>query len=362
MLLCSIAKKINSKVFKHLSNVLVNEFYTDNDLSVKLWNGFRLLAVDGSRLNLPNTKELASFYGETKNQNTSGVVQARVSVLYDVLNNYVLDGILSPLKVGESKLAIQHLENCKSNDLVIFDRGYPGFPLIYELNRAKIDFVIRVKVSFSRVVKSFVETGEKSKIVEISPGQKRSIIGLPFRKKSSIKIRLVRVDLGNENIEILMTSLCDEATYNHSIFKDLYFQRWKVETFYDELKNKLKIECFSGYSRQIIEQDFEASLFVSNVQSLIVGELNEEINSTPNNTKTQYQYKVNTAISYGILKNKIISIFLDPTKSETIVDELKKVFKNHLIPIRPNRQVERNTEKYRRNIKPKTPKNQRDTF
>ncbi len=355
-------KKINSKVFKHLSNVLVNEFYTDNDLSVKLWNGFRLLAVDGSRLNLPNTKELVSYYGETKNQNTSGVVQARVSVLYDVLNNYVLDGVLSPLKIGEGKLAIEHLKSCKSNDLVIFDRGYPGFPLIYELNRANIHFVIRVKESFSRVVKSFVETGEKSKIVEISPGKKKSFIGLPFSKKSSIKIRLIRVDLGNENIEILMTSLSDEATYSHSIFKDLYFKRWKVETFYDELKNKLKIECFSGYSRQIIEQDFEASLFVSNVQSLIVGELNEELKSTPNNTEKQYQYKVNTAISYGILKNKIISIFLNPTKSETIVDDLKNAFKNHLIPIRPNRQVERNTEKYRRNIKPKTPKNQRDTF
>ena len=44
--------KINPEVFKHLSTVLVSEFYTDNDLSINLWNGFRLLAVDGSRINL----------------------------------------------------------------------------------------------------------------------------------------------------------------------------------------------------------------------------------------------------------------------------------------------------------------------
>jgi hypothetical protein len=171
-------KKINSKVFKHLSSVLINEFYTDNDLSVKLWNDFRLLAVDGSRLTLPNTKELASYYGQTKNQNESGSTQARVSVLYDVLNNYVLDGILSPLKTGESKLAIKHLEFCQENDLIIFDRGYPGFPLIYELNKKSLAFVIRVKSSFNNLIKSFVDSEENSKIVEISPGRKNTFIGL----------------------------------------------------------------------------------------------------------------------------------------------------------------------------------------
>ena len=356
-------KKISPKVFKHLSSVLLNEFYTDNELSIKLWNGFRLLAVDGSRLNLPKTKELSTYYGEAKNQNKSGAVQARISVLYDVLNNYVLDGALSPLSIGEGQLAIKHLKECKSNDLIIYDRGYPGFPLIYELNKVDVDFVIRVKISFSNLIKSFVASGENSEIIEISPGRKRTFIGLPFNGKSKIKVRLVRVELGKGNFEILITSLLDESVYNHEIFKDLYFQRWKVETFYDELKNKLKVEHFSGYSKQIIEQDFEASLFISNVQSLIVQELNDEINSQSVKRKKQkYDYKINTALSYGILKNKIISLFLNPKESENMVDELKSIFKKYLIPIRPGRKFERNTDKYRRRVKPKTTKNQKDTF
>ena len=96
-------KKIKHNIFQDLSSVIVNEFYSDNELGVKLWNGFRLLAVDGSRLTLPCTKELKHIYGEVKNQKETGVVQARVSVLYDVINNYVLDGILSPLIIGEGK-------------------------------------------------------------------------------------------------------------------------------------------------------------------------------------------------------------------------------------------------------------------
>lgn len=101
-------KKINPDVFNYLLSIFVREVYTDNDDSIKLWNGFRLLAVDGSRLTLPRMPELKEIYGEAKNQNPLGVVQARVSVLYDVLNKYVLDGILSPLSVGENILICEN--------------------------------------------------------------------------------------------------------------------------------------------------------------------------------------------------------------------------------------------------------------
>ena len=63
-------KKIKPQVFEKLSQLLVNEFYTDNELAVKLWKGYRLLAVDGSRVTLPITKELKTIYGETKNQSS----------------------------------------------------------------------------------------------------------------------------------------------------------------------------------------------------------------------------------------------------------------------------------------------------
>jgi len=124
-------KKISPLVFKELSKVLIHEFYTDNDESVKLWKGFRLLAVDGSRITLPDTKELRATYGATKNQTKSSVVQARMSVLYDVLYNYVIDGKVAPLAIGEKSLAIEHLTCTKNKDLVIYDRGYPSFELIY---------------------------------------------------------------------------------------------------------------------------------------------------------------------------------------------------------------------------------------
>jgi hypothetical protein len=39
---------------------------------------------------------------------------------------------------------------------------------------------------------------------------------------------------------------------------------------------KLKVENFSGYSKHSILQDFYAALFVSNIQSMLVEEINQE--------------------------------------------------------------------------------------
>jgi len=353
-------KKIKPEVFKYLSDSLIEEFYTDNDESIKLWNGFRVLAVDGSRLSLPDTQELEKTYGKTKNQSETGVVQARISVLYDVLNKFAIDGCLSPLLTAEGILALSHLAFSKTGDLIIYDRGYPSFNLIYEHFDRGIDFLMRVKVGFSHVTREFYESGLDSDIVIIHPGKNTKFSNKPYSKDIFKEVRLVKVELASGEVEVLITSLIDSEKYPDSIFKDLYFLRWGVETFYDELKNKIKAEHFSGYSQHSILQDFYAALFVSNVQSLIVGEINDEL--AEEFTENKYQYKVNSNLSYGFLKDRIITLFFSNKEMEIIVSELKELFKKYTIPIRPNRKYERDTDKYRKRGKPKVLKNIKDAI
>lgn len=353
-------KKIKPEVFKYLSDNLVEEFYTDNDESIKLWNGFRLLAVDGSRMTLPNTQELEKIYGKTKNQSKTGVVQARVSVLYDVLNKFVIDGCLVSLSTGERKLALEHLECSTTGDLIIYDRGYPSFNLIYEHYDRGIDFLIRSKIDFNNVTRKFYESGLSTNMVKMYPGKNTKLLDKPYSKNAYKEVRLVRVELPSGEIEILITSLCDPERYPNSIFKKLYFLRWGVEIFYDELKNKIKAEHFSGYSQHSILQDFYAALFISNVQSLIVGEINDELAIESEGNK--YQYKVNNNLSYGFLKDRIITLFFSNKDMAIITSELKEIFKRHTIPIRPNRRYERDVDKYRKRTKPKVLKNIKDAI
>lgn len=355
-------KKIKPEVFKHLNQRIIEEFYKDNSGVLRQFDNLRILAMDGSRLTLPFTKELEEIYGQTKNQTNTYIVQTKACVLYDLLNEICINGILSSIDTDERTQAKQLLEHCQANDLIIYDRGYPSFELIYEHYQKNLHFLMRMPLDFSQVVKDFVASGKTSQIVEIKPGQKKSFENKPYTKSSTLKIRLLRITLNGGGIEVLATSLLDSKHYGNEVFKELYFKRWKIETYYDELKNKLKIEEFSGYSNQSILQDFYSTLFVSNIQTLIENEINEEIEKESETKNIKYQYKINTTLSYGFMKDRILELFFTKNDMNDIINELKELFKKHLIPIRPNRKFERKIGKYRTRTKPIVTKNQKNSL
>lgn len=246
-------KKINPRVFQHLSDVITDNFYTSDNDGLRLWNGFRILAVDGSRITLPNTAELRKCFGAAKNQLEVEIVQAMASVLYDVLNKLTLDAVLDNLGKGEQELGLRHAHRWQKNDLIIYERGYPSYDFMSEHIAKETDYMIRVKTThgFSGVT-SFVGSGKRFMIVELCPKQNKSFHGKSYDKNSRLKIRVVRVDLPCGEVEVLMSTFLDSKKYPSKMFKNLYFLRWGVETFYNELKNKLKVEHFTGYSENTI--------------------------------------------------------------------------------------------------------------
>lgn len=352
--------KVSPEVFLYLIKRLNDEFYTDNSNVKLILNGFRVLAVDGTCITLPTTKELEDLYGKTTNQNQAYTVQARASVLYDLSNRMALNSILSHIDIGERELALQQLSHCKKGDLVIYDRGYPSYDLFHEHYKKNVAFVIRAKSNFNSVASEFLKSGKTSQVVECFPGKRMDLTDKTYTKNTPLKVRLIRIELPGGEIELLITSLTDSKKYTHSIFKELYFRRWKIETYFDELKNKLGIEHFSGYSNQSILQDFYATIFVSNLQSLIVAELAEELQEKGNNTK--YSYKVNTTLSYGFMKDRILTVFFKKGDMNPIIDEMKNLFRGNLVPIRPERSNPRNVWKYKVRMKPKVTKNRKNTL
>ena len=354
-------KKINPTVFTHLSKVIIDNFYTKDNDAITLFKGFRILAVDGSRITLPCTAELKKCYGVTKNQSKVELVQGRASVLYDVLNGIALDAALENIDKGERELALTHAHRWKNKDLIIYDRGYPSYDFINEHIKQEINYLIRVKTSNSfSAVKAFVAGGKKSIVTEIYPREKQSFKDKEYTKNTGLTVRFLRIELPGGEVEVLITNLLDSNKYPNKMFKELYFLRWGVETFYDEVKNKLKVEYFTGYSESSIQQDFFCAIFISNLQSVIVNDMKEEI--TERNQHRKYDYKVNTNLSYGFLKNRVLELLCQQIPLDNVFQELEALFLKNTIPIRNNRSSPRNTAKYRARIKPKITKNHKDTI
>jgi hypothetical protein len=75
-----------------------------------------------------------------------------------------------------------------------------------------------------------------------------------------------------------------------------------------------------------------------------------------------YDYKVNTNLSYGFLKNRVIELLHQKGLTEQVPAELEALFLQHTIPIRPGRTNPINTQKYRYKDKPIVTKNHKDSL
>lgn len=345
--------KLRPEAFIELNNCLIEEFYTDN--IIKEWNGFRLVAIDGSKLILPtHSNELMEKFGELSN----GMIipQAQVSSCYDVLNEIIIDTQLEAIQVNEMNQAVRHLEKLSSGDLVILDRGYAAVWFYYILKIKGLDFVNRVPKQFIKDAESFRLSEETDKIIQINLPPQKSRYGLQRHeivkdKIKPFKLRLVKVVLDNGEIEVLATTLLDREKYPPEIFRDLYFKRWGIETNFDHLKSNIRVEEFTGLSEIAIRQDFYVSMFINNLQSIIALDSKEEMD---NEGKKRYEYKVNRNLSLGYMKDRIVEILT--SNNPRYYEELKELFKMNPNPVRsgrknPRKPQDKNRRKYFMNRK-----------
>lgn len=339
---CQSRMKLRPEAFIELNDELVRSFYSDDE--IKTWNKFRLICIDGSTLELPNSPEIINDFGVNSVENNTPI--GKTSVCFDLLNEIILDSVIAPNKSSEYYLAVMHFGKLRPKDLVILDRGYGARWLFLMLLQSKTDFVIRIQRGFGSDADEFWNSKEESTVIQITHLPKKSAHRLSFFGKvfRQFACRLVKVELKTGEIEVLATSLIDKKTYPNDIFKDLYNLRWGVESNYHHLKNHIEIGNFTGYSSQSIQQDYNASIFIANVQSLIILDAQQKISSTQNTRK--YRYKVNRNLSLGYLKDRIVNILTsnDPNYYKEIVE----LFQIEPVPIRQGRTFPRHSKRYKR--------------
>jgi hypothetical protein len=86
---CQARQKIEPALFQYLNEIICQDFYSryEEDGLVKRWRGHRLLACDGSYLNLPDNEQTRQQFFLQRNQfEEAEAVQALACVLYDLLN------------------------------------------------------------------------------------------------------------------------------------------------------------------------------------------------------------------------------------------------------------------------------------
>ena len=331
-------EKVEPEAFKELNDDIVEGTY---DGEHKRYKGYVLLAIDGATEQLPNTKQMKKEYGEYKpSKATVGVAMGRINVIYDVLNEIVLEGKLTSHKIGEIETAkeLMGIATRVPKAIILMDRGYPKMELMKLMTDVNLKYVIRLRRNFLKETDKFINGDKVEQELEIIVDNERSqSMGIP---PCTIKIRCMKVELENET-EYLITNLTGEemATEN---FKELYWKRWKIETNYNIIKNVLELGNFTGDTKTAIEQDFYATIYLNNVANIAINEAQGEYDKKEKK-KTKYRYKINKSVAIGHLKRKLIEIYLcdSPRRGKRMLKNIFKDIQKSVLPERTNRKYER---------------------
>jgi hypothetical protein len=311
-------QNIRWEVFRTLSGKIVEYNY---EHGYNTWNGYRVSAIDGSKIQLPTDKKLREIFGTVGRNNTAPTAQA--SNLYDVLNGIIIDASIAPVSIDERTLAKQHLAfliNMPSHtkELVLFDRGYPSFELFKYCESIDITFLMRLKTKFNVQID---ELPLGSHLFTLAQGEEK------------IKLRIVKLVLPSGEVETLVTNLFDHDLTEPD-FKELYFKRWPIETHYGSLKQKLQLENFSSRTEEGIYQDFFISIYFYNIIAIASMEVQPVIDEARVHKTNKYKYKVNFNYTVGVFKNRFIRALLleDRIKSNRIIAKILQRLLDLLTP------------------------------
>lgn len=336
--------KLSYEAFIELNReAVVHTMYEDGDYETLY--GLRILAVDGSKIVLPKSDETREQFGAiTYHNKPKGITgehcYARSSVLYDVLNRVALDAVLVPVASSETTLARHHLSYTKATDLVIYDRNYASYELMARIRQTGGHFLIRCSRSSFKTARQLFDSDEAEfgdVTVTLTPNH--HVRANPDHKDlpEELVVRFIRVKLDTGEYEVLATTLTDRQQYPALLFKELYWLRWGIETFYGILKTRLGIENFSGYSPESIRQDFHAAVFLTGAETI----LTEEVEDKLAHQSGGHPKKVNKAVSFNAIKYRAFELFYSKEPTEQVLEEISELFQTNPTLIRKDRKPPR---------------------
>lgn len=333
------------------------ESFNSKCKDTKTYKGYRVLAIDGTTINMARNPKSDSFV--INNSTPKGYNQLHVNPLYDVLNKTYQYCVIQPQpqqdEVGALLFMMKWYE-FKEKTLIVADRGYESYNIFAHIqNTPNTDFLIRVKQDrtamreIGKLPMTELDTNVSFTITttQTKEDKENGYILLQTRKKEDriyssktragrwdfpspypMKIRVVRFKLDTGEYETLATSLPRSITLAE--IKELYHARWGIETAFRELKYGIGLVNLHGKKDDFVRQEIFSAMIMSNFCSRIVNEV-----VVRKNDANIHEYKVNMTMAIHICRQFFRTKDADAKK-------LLQDIARYTEPVRPGRRDERN--------------------
>lgn len=353
---------LNSVIFIKLLELFLKGYYGS---AYNTYNGYIVLATDGTELQIPTTPEFVKDFGCPSNKNGKmDRPMAASSILYDINNGIIVNGVIKQYAYSEKAMVSDHIEAIKKISelsgqkiIILFDRGYPSMWLMAKLKLNNIDFIIRCKKSYIKETDdaSKYENYDKEKIINISQHMTRGLAWFKLFAKQHEQKMSIRITTGRfstEEIGIFVTSLGYDIFSREEIV-ELYRRRWEIETHFRHQKETCEFENFACKTTERLKQEYYCKLYTLNLTALLTEAAQEKVNEKikSGEIQTKHKLEINKNVALGIVKDNLPRYLLGIEDYEFIENLISEIAK-HRIPVIKGRVFKRNlhSRKRRHNI------------
>ncbi len=347
--------KINNAAFPALFDLFVRK--TD---APKHYNGLRLIAADGSDIQIPtNPNDPDSYFPGANGQSAYNLLH--LDAMYDLLQGTYVDATVSGQRKcnEQGTLCAMVDRSMMENVLIIADRGFEGYNLLAHIQEKGWKFLIRVKEPnspggiTSGLILPNTESFDISLNLSLTSKQSNNMKNL-FKDRNQYKFvpsssrfdylpkknkkydpasfyqlpfRVVRFQVTDDLYETVVTNL-DPEQFPPDNLKRLYNMRWGIETSFRELKYTVGLLHFHAKKVEYIYQEIFARLIMYNFTELITSHV------VISKAKSKYAYKANFTVAVHVCRQFFLGNVSPPNVEALIY--------RHVSPIRPGRSRPRN--------------------
>lgn len=345
-------KKILPFAFERLFHDFVSQTSQEDN-----YKGYKLLAVDGSDIQIPTNLNDRDSLIVTK-EGVRPYNLLHLNALYNLLTHTYEDAIIYKCKeAGENKAMTEMVDrsSIENKTILIMDRGYEAYNNMAHIQEKGWFYLIRIKdfgqhktgilhgfelpkeAEFNEYMDLNLtrkQTNEMKKLFSqknkfhLIP-HKCSFDYLPIKSRKSdsallyhLPFRIVRFPISDDSYEVVVTNL-DAEEFPPEELKKLYGMRWGIETSFRDLKYTVGLLHFHSKKVEYILQEIFAGLIMYNFSELITSHVVIE------KKDRKYNYKVNFSVAVHICREFLLKSNIPP--------DIESLIARYITPIRPGR-------------------------
>lgn len=332
--------------------------FTEASCKPKTYKGFRLLACDGSDVNIPHNPEDETTYFQSV-PGMKGFNQVHLNAMYDLLGGFYQDAVIQPARQEyEAQAMVEMMDRykCRENTLFIADRGYENYNIFAHAIENGQYFLIRAKdVNSTGIMVGLNHNGflpasdifDKWVTLNLTRRQTNKVKQNPHEFKFmpcnmkfdylapedkahvyEMTFRVLRFPISEGNYECIITNLPDSINIDE--IKKIYHMRWGIETSFRELKYVEGLVNIHSRKMDFILQEVWCRLILHNFYAAVIASIHvkDKITGT-------YVYQVNYTRAAAICKEFLF------TKKGTSPPDIEYLLQMEMLPVRPGRHDKR---------------------